>query len=116
MKTKLPKTVSNLEAELMAKMKYVGLPEPVREFVFCATRKWRFDFCWPAFNIAAEVEGGVWTSGRHVRGQGFIGDCEKYNRAAMNGWCVLRFTEKSVKDNTALDMIEEALRDRGWKG
>jgi hypothetical protein len=37
----------------------------------------------------AEVEGGVWTCGRHVRGRGYEGDCEKYSEAALRGWCVL---------------------------
>jgi hypothetical protein len=42
--------------------------------------------------IALEVEGGVWTRGRHTRGKGFLGDMEKYNAAALGGWCVLRVT------------------------
>jgi very-short-patch-repair endonuclease len=117
MKTKLPKQPSNLEAELLAKMKYVGFPEFETEYQFDSARRWRFDFAFPQshFRIAVEAEGGVWSGGRHVRGQGFIDDCEKYNRAAIDGWCVLRFTAESIKDNSALDQIEESLRRRGWK-
>jgi very-short-patch-repair endonuclease len=42
--------------------------------------------------LAVEVEGGMWTRGRHVRGEGYEGDCEKYNAAVLGGWRVLRFT------------------------
>lgn len=116
MKTKLPKeakAISNLEATLNAKMQFVGIPKPEREVRFCE-RKWRFDFCWRSFKVAAECEGGTWTGGRHTRGGGFEDDCDKYNRAAIDGWCVLRFTAKHINDNSALDMIEEALRSRGY--
>lgn len=115
MKTKLPKQISNLEATLLAAMKYVGFPTPITEHQFAEDRKWRFDFAWTwPFRLAVEVEGGIWSGGRHVRGKGFENDCEKYNRAAIDGWCVLRFTEKDINSNDALDVIEEALRKRGW--
>jgi very-short-patch-repair endonuclease len=115
MKTKLPKQPSNLEAELLAKMKYCRLPTPETEYRFLEDRKYRFDAAYPHFKVAIECEGGIWNNGRHVRGTGFQKDAVKYNRAAIDGWCVLRFTAESIKDNSALDMIEEALRKRGWK-
>jgi hypothetical protein len=37
-----------------------------------------------------EIEGGIWISGRHNRGVGFITDIEKYNDAALTGWRVFR--------------------------
>lgn len=115
MKTKLPKTISNLEATLKAMMTFVGIPEPIHDkHRVCPEREWRYDFAWPDFKVAVECEGGIHTGGRHVRGYGFEGDCEKYNRAAVDGWCVLRFCAEQIKDNTALDVIEEALRRRGW--
>jgi very-short-patch-repair endonuclease len=117
MKTKLPKQPSNLEAELAARMKFVGFPEFETEYKFDSERRWRFDFAFPQsqYRVAVEAEGGIWSRGRHVRPKGFIADAEKYNRAAVDGWAVLRFTEKEIKDNSALDVIEEALRKRGWK-
>lgn len=68
-----------------------GLPEPTPEYTFHPVRKWRFDYAWPLALIAVEVEGGVWTQGRHTRGAGFLADMEKYNAAVMFGWRVLRF-------------------------
>lgn len=40
--------------------------EVVKEYLFHPTRKWRFDYAIPDHKIALEVEGGVWTGGRHT--------------------------------------------------
>ena len=66
--------------------------EVVREYRFHPTRKWRFDYAVPASRVALEVEGGVWTGGRHTSPQGFLADIEKYNAAALLGWTVVRTT------------------------
>ncbi len=85
------------------------LPRPVREFVFAAPRKWRFDYAWPAERLALEVEGGVWTQGRHTRGAGFLKDMEKYNEAAARGWRVIRTTPDALLGLTTFNLIERAL-------
>lgn len=64
----------------------------VPEFRFHETRRWRFDYAHPVLRIALEVEGGVWSGGRHTRGAGFLGDIEKYNTATAAGWSVFRCT------------------------
>src|SRR3990172_7771058 len=61
------------------------------EYKFYPTRKWKFDFANPNLKIAIEQEGGVWISGRHNRGKGFLNDMEKYNSATVMGWRVLRY-------------------------
>ena len=66
--------------------------EVVREYRFHTTRTWRFDYAVPASRVALEVEGGVWTGGRHTSPQGFLADIEKYNAAALLGWTVVRTT------------------------
>ena len=71
-------------------------PKPIREFVFAPPRKWRFDFAYPEKKIAIEIEGGIWSAGRHTRGKGFESDCEKYNTATLLGWRVYRFTGEMV--------------------
>ncbi|MBE3139168.1 MAG: hypothetical protein IMZ53_01140 [Thermoplasmata archaeon] len=64
--------------------------KPQTEYKFHPFRKWRFDFAFPEILFALEIEGGVWSKGRHTRGTGFIGDIDKYNEATMMGWRVLR--------------------------
>ena len=77
----------------------------VREYQFDAVRKWRFDFALPEHKLAIEVEGGIWTQGRHTRGSGYIKDLEKYNAAAAQGWKVLKFTTKQAKNGEAAQEI-----------
>jgi len=64
----------------------------VLENKFHPKRKWLSDLSIPDKMIAIELEGGVWTKGRHTRGQGYIDDCTKYNAATVLGWRVLRYT------------------------
>lgn len=76
-----------------------GIPVPQTEYRFDGSRKWRFDLAWPDQKIALEIEGGVWTGGRHNRGSGFVKDIEKYNRAACLGWRVLRTVPQELRDH-----------------
>ena len=96
------------EMVLAAQIHVAALPEPETEYVFHPVRKWRFDFSWPAYRIAAEVEGGTWANGRHTRGAGFANDCMKYNEAVLDGWRVFRFPTAQVEDGTAIRLIETA--------
>lgn len=66
-----------------------------KEYKFHPTRKWRFDFADPDNKVAVEIDGGVFSGGRHTRGSGFRADCEKINAAAVLGWRVLRYVDKS---------------------
>ncbi|KDD10136.1 endonuclease domain-containing protein [Bordetella bronchiseptica] len=108
-KRSTPQGPSVLEEHFARDLRAVRVVPPVREYRFMSTRGWRFDFAWPDFKIAVEIEGGVWTGGRHTRGAGFVADTEKYNAAAIAGWRVLRFTEKAVRDGTAIATIEQLL-------
>lgn len=102
--------VSAIEQRLLWLITDERLPAPERELRFDRERKWRFDFAWPEQMLAVECEGGIYTRGRHTRPQGFIDDCEKYNRAAMLGWRVLRFPMDMVNDGRALETIKGALQ------
>jgi hypothetical protein len=94
-----------------------GIPVPSEEYTFAilAGRQWRFDYCWPPYRVAYEYEGGTWVGGRHVSGSGVDGDCEKYNRAQILGWIVIRGTASTERSGQALDDLEDALISRGWK-
>lgn len=80
-----------------------------KEYRFHKTRMWRFDYAIPEHRIAIEVEGGVWTGGRHTQPQGFITDMEKYNTAATQGWRLLRVTPKTLVTLATFTMIREAI-------
>ena len=81
------------------------------EFMFHPTRKWRADFHLKGKKILVEVEGGIWSNGRHTRGAGYLGDLEKYNAATMMGYQVIRFSTEQVKSGKAIEQIEKMVRD-----
>lgn len=83
---------------------------PEREYAFCEGRKWRADFCWPVRKVIVEVEGGVWTGGRHSRGgRSFLNDMEKYNTAAILGYRLLRVAGDHISSGQAIDWILQCL-------
>lgn len=83
--------------------------ECVKEYKFHPKRRWRFDYAIPDHKIALEVEGGVWTGGRHIRAQGFLGDMEKYNTATLMGWRVFRTTPDDLLKMVTLNMVKQAI-------
>ncbi len=105
--------MSALEDLLEMHIQMAGLPKPAREFRFHPRRRWRFDFAWPLYKIAVEVDGGIYCRGRHVRGPGFERDAEKGNEAVMAGWRVLHFTPRMVRTGQAVHAIETLMRRIG---
>ena len=84
-----------------------------QEFKFHPKRKWRADFHLVGKMILVEVEGGIWSGGRHTRGKGYLGDIEKYNAATVMGYRVLRFSTEQVKSGLAVQQIEKMVGDWG---
>ncbi len=87
----------------------------VAEFKFHPTRKWRADFAIPGAKILIEVDGGVFSGGRHTRGAGFIKDQEKLNAAACLGYRVLRFTPADCKPKR-ITVIKGQVLECLWGG
>lgn len=85
-----------------------------QEYKFHPTRKWRADFLITGTKILIEVEGGIWSGGRHTRGKGYLGDMEKYNSAAMMGFTVLRFSTEQVKAGVAIKQIEQLVGENEY--
>lgn len=110
---KLPKAESPGEAAFALHCRAEKL-EPVREHIFDPHRKWRFDFAFldtdKGIKLAVEIEGGVWTNGRHSRGAGMESDMEKYAEAAVMGWRVLRFSTQMVLSGYAIDCVLRIIR------
>jgi hypothetical protein len=84
-----------------------GLPMPTAELRFTPVRRWRFDWAWPRQRVALEIEGGVWTGGRHTRGKGFLGDIDKYNEAQRLDWKVFRCTPTTI--HVGMRLVKDAL-------
>ena len=83
--------------------------KPTLEHRFHPVRKWRFDVAFPDAKVAAEIDGGAWSAGRHTRGAGFIADQKKTNAAALLGWAVYRFTWEDLKTAYFVGTLTEAL-------
>jgi very-short-patch-repair endonuclease len=92
---------------------HVGLGPKLRERLAAAGLKdWRFDAAWIKERVYVELEGGVYSGGRHVRGAGFTGDAEKYNAATILGWRGLRFTSQMLKKDPmgCMDRVKGLLK------
>jgi very-short-patch-repair endonuclease len=82
----------------------------VREYQFDNRenpRKWRFDFAVPEHRLAIEVDGIAYRTqggGRHMT----QADFDKLNQAAIQGWCVLRYTSKTVEQHP-LQVVDEIM-------
>lgn len=70
--------------------------EFVAEHKFHEKRRWRFDFANLETKTAIEIEGGIFSNGRHTRGKGYMNDMEKYNAAIECGWVVLRYSPAQI--------------------
>lgn len=102
------------------------LPRYEREYRFARRlrRLWRFDFAFPRYRVAVEIEGlavrrlagELVVMGRHASIKGIKGDMQKYNAAALLGWSVLRFDQKAIAPKHAIEMTVRVLAARGWRG
>ena len=104
--------MSSLDLLVEAQALEAGWHKPEREHRFAPPRRWRCDYFWPssmaAYEIggraeilpskavALEVEGGIWTGGRHTRGKGALADMEKYNTMTAMGIRLIRMTPSQV--------------------
>ena len=89
-----------------------GVPAPAHEYRFHPTRKWRFDFCWIDERLAMEVQGAIFTGGRHVRGAALVKEHEILHAAAILGYRVLFVTPQQLKTGEAFELVSKALEIR----
>ena len=68
----------------------------VAEYRFHPSRDWRFDFAIPA---------------RHIRPEGYLRDMEKYNEAAVSGWCVIRVLPSELLMLKTVRLIIRAIQN-----
>lgn len=108
--------MSDLEREFLTRFIQLApdYPQPVSEYQFYSERKWRFDFAFVPQKVAVEMEGGVFSGGRHTRGRGYTEDVIKYNQAVVMGWKVLRFTGLMIQADpeTCIEQVKRLLEGR----
>ena len=107
---KKERVVSEGEAKLAQHLKSYKI-EFQTEFQFNPGRKWRADFYILGSKVLIEVEGGIWSNGRHTRAQGYLGDMEKYNSAQELGYSVYRYSTEQVKSGKAIEDIRRLVGD-----
>jgi hypothetical protein len=100
---------SELEMILENRVAIAGLPLGVTQHRFAEGRRYRFDRAWPDQLVAVEVQGGIWTRGRHARGSGIAAECQKFSLAAALGWRVLPVTREMIESGEAVRLIAQAL-------
>jgi hypothetical protein len=131
-KPKRPSQGKRREQDFADQCRSYLLPTVIRKHLFAKSigRRWEFDFAFPEYHLAVEIEGlavrkigGVFVcTGRHTTPKGFEGDCEKYATAVLLGWTVVRFMTKQAAPGRngapsyAIQMTQRILYSRGWKG
>ena len=103
---KVPQAKSIGESTLELHLKAHGIRFE-REVYLAPGRRFKTDFL--VADLAIEIDGGIWTGGRHSRGYGIIGDCEKMNILTLQGYRHLRFTTQMVERGDAINVIRKAL-------
>jgi hypothetical protein len=85
------------------------------EYKFHKTRGWRIDFFieYNGVKLAVEVEGGVFTGGRHTTSTGFIGDMEKYNEFVLYGIWLYRVIPSELNKETTIANILKIIKYDG---
>lgn len=84
-----------------------------RQFRITPARKFMADFYFSnvkGMPLVVEVDGGIWTGGRHVTGRGVESDCEKSSLIAAMPARLMRVTPNLVRNGKALKWILEALK------
>lgn len=91
------------EVELAAQLDAAGLVYE-REYRFKPDRRFRFDFAFPAAQLAVEVDGAV-----HRIKSRFASDREKSNLSMLLGWRVLHVTPAQVRNGEALALTQRLM-------
>lgn len=132
-------SLSTLEKKFLKIIEDNNFPCPEKQHKFHPDRRWRFDFAYPGFMVAIEIEGGmysqrvichncktpvmkrlkngalvpVFSGGRHLTAKGFAGDRVKYNTATQMGWEVYSLTSDMLKNGYAIELLEEIIKRKG---
>jgi len=106
---------SDLEVRVMAALRKAGVPEPVPQLQHLLPQgnAIRFDFAWPRWKVALEVDHPFWHAGAAHTHR----DKARDRQLATQGWLSLRVTSTDVAGglNSAVADVAAVLHDRGWQ-
>lgn len=114
-----PRKPAYTPEQVKAWCKENGLPEPVFEHRFHPARKWRFDIAWDvrchagnihSYNVACEIQGGLWIRGGHNRGAQMKADWEKLHEAQLLGWKMIYVEPKDLLTKETADLVKKMLK------
>jgi len=89
------RTESELEAEFLRLFRSQLPPtfRPTLQHYFHSVRQWRFDFSWPPYLVAVEVQG----HDNHYTRPGAANDYAKHNAAITLGWRILYLIDTDLE-------------------
>ncbi len=96
----------SLECAFETQVRQAGLPEPEREVKLNSSSAHRWDFVWPRYRLAVEINGGIWKLGGHSTGRGIQRDQLKLTLATLAGYRSLQFDAGAVNDGTAVMAVQ----------
>lgn len=101
--------VKRTEAQILLGIHLAELGiETIAEYRFDTERLFRFDLADPERKLGFEVDGGMFRGG-HKRGVALEADYAKQNLAQLQGWKILRFTNREVLTGKAKDFLKARL-------
>jgi hypothetical protein len=62
------------------------------------SKRYRLDFAHPSSLTGIEIQGAVYSRGRHVTGSCYERDCRKYNLAYTSDWTIFLLSGAMAKD------------------
>lgn len=97
---------------VLAYFRECKLPPPTIEYPFAKEamgRKWRLDFVFLEAKLGVEVQGGLFSGGRHVRGAALVGEHEKLNALAELGYRVIFVQPRDLCTLDTVNLIRRCL-------
>lgn len=79
------------------------------------SRRYRLDFAHEESKVGIEIQGGIYTGGRHVQGMGYERDAIKYNLAFADGWVIFLITPQMVREQRWYELIAATIQSRTGK-
>ena len=96
---------------ILWKLSYPKLPLQ-KEVALIPRRKFRFDFVHTASKTCIEIQGGLYSRGRHTRGKQMEKEYLKWLLAQSLGYTIIPIGTEQVEDGKVLELIAKTIIKR----